>query len=240
MVILFAMCAMLGFVVCAVWLIVSFVRWDSKKPPLVGMLVCVVLFFCCALLYKPEGEPVPPKDSTESIQAPTTGASSEKGQDNVPIESILKDAEKEPNDASEPNQNDNNTQSELKGTDLFEDIYVPYAQREKAFVFTGVKTFAENYGSDFEINEPSENTVTSIKIMSGDDYVYFAFNLNEENMDIIMTVSYYCSASNSEVSMSNYSTDGSPAYDTFNTHVIGEQPKTVDGVSAQREFLFGE
>lgn len=121
---------------------------------------------------------------------------------------------------------------------LFEDVYLPYANRVNTFAFKNVKTFANSCGYEAEIVEPTNDINATIKISATNgDYVYFGFNL-VDNIDMIMTVSFYHAASNSEVSLSNYSSDGSSIYDIYNTHVIGEQTKKVNGTDAQRDFLF--
>lgn len=57
-------------------------------------------------------------------------------------------------------------------------------------------------------------------------------------IETIMTVSFYQSSNKSEVSLSNYSTDGSVKYDTYNTHIIGDSENTVNTVDEQKKFLF--
>ena len=123
---------------------------------------------------------------------------------------------------------------------LFEDVYLPYANREKTFTFNSVKTFANSCGYTAEIVEPTNDTNATIKIsVTNGDYVYFSFSpIN--SIDTIITVSFYHAISNSEVSLSNFSSDGSASYDTFDTHIIGEQSKKVSGTDAQYSFLFGD
>ena len=108
----------------------------------------------------------------------------------------------------------------------------------KPFIFNGVKTFAENCGYEFEITEPTEEAIGEIKIKNDDDYVYIAFLPNSDNLELISIVSYFHTASNSEVSLSNYSTNREAQYDQLTTHVLGESNVNVDSVDAQREFLF--
>lgn len=139
------------------------------------------------------------------------------------------------------------TPNPLVGTDLFEQIYVPYASRDLSFWFDNVKEYISKYvdGSAYvnEMTEASPETLGEIKITNNNsgDYVYILFKFFEEtDYQLIMVVSYYQASSNSEVSLYNYSSDGSTAYDKFYTHIIGEQQKQVYGVSKQREFLFAE
>lgn len=135
-------------------------------------------------------------------------------------------------------ETDSESMENVNSTELFESIYVPYANREKAYFFESVKTFVQTTEYEIEITEPTSDTFAQIKLADNNgDYVYFVFN-SIDDIEIIMSVSYYQGATTTEVSMSNYSTDGSPAYDTFSTHVIGEQANKVDGTDEQRLFLF--
>lgn len=123
-------------------------------------------------------------------------------------------------------------------TDLFESVYIPYANREKSFAFDKVKAFVETTDYESEIIEPTADDIGTIKLTdTNEDYVYFAFDL-VNGVETIMIVSYYQNTTNSEVSLANYSTDGSPAYDSFSTHVIGEPEIEVTGTDEQRIFLF--
>lgn len=131
-----------------------------------------------------------------------------------------------------------NTKIEDESLRLFEDIYVPYANREKPFTFESVKTLADSCEYETEIVSATNDTNASIKISTTNgDYVYFAFSpINGINM--ITIVSFYQASSNSEVSLSNYSSDGSALYDTYDIHIIGDQLKDVNGIDDQRNFLF--
>lgn len=174
------------------------------------------------------------QSSTEAV--PTESASTE-----APpvIDSFLDD--QEVNNSSETaigSETDSESMENIISTELFESIYVPYANREKAFWFELVKTFVQTTEYEIEITEPTSDTIAEIKLTDNNgDYVYFAFN-SINDIEVIIIVSYYRDATTSEVSMSNFSSDGSPAYDTFSTHVIGEQSNEVDGTAEQRLFLF--
>lgn len=123
-------------------------------------------------------------------------------------------------------------------TELFESVYIPYANREKSFAFDKVKSFAQSIDYESEIIEPTADDIGTIKLTdTNGDYVYFAFNA-VNGVETIMIVSYYQSSTNTEVSLANYSTDGSPAYDSFSTHVIGESEIEVTGTDEQKIFLF--
>lgn len=57
-------------------------------------------------------------------------------------------------------------------------------------------------------------------------------------VETIMIISFYQASSNSEVSLDNYSSNGSSQYDQLSTHIIGESQKHVKSVEQQRQFLF--
>lgn len=127
-----------------------------------------------------------------------------------------------------------------KISELFTSVYLPYANREKPWLFSAVKAFAESCGYPSEITEPTEEIVGTIKVSdTNGDYVYFAFSENAAiGEDTIMIVSFYRAATNSEVSISNYSSDGSSEYDVFNVHVVGESDNVVASIEEQKVFLF--
>lgn len=133
---------------------------------------------------------------------------------------------------------------EVYGSDLFEDVYVPYAQRGKDSDFQSVKRDVENLaeGGTYtaEIVDPSEDDLCDIKLYDeSGDYIYFGFSFyGDSNLRILCVVSYYRSESNIEAAWENFSTYGEPEYDTYTTHVIGETDKTVADIDDQREFLF--
>lgn len=129
--------------------------------------------------------------------------------------------------------------SQAESTALFKDVYLPYAKREKPFIFDGVKTFAQNT-TDYatEINEPGSGTC-SIKFSSDSgDYVYFSFLPTTNDVYAISSMSYYQASTNSEVTLSNDSPDCTASYDTFHTHVLGESKEKVSGPDEQQSFLF--
>ncbi|MDE6052854.1 MAG: hypothetical protein K2G55_03640, partial [Lachnospiraceae bacterium] len=140
------------------------------------------------------------------------------------------------------NSADNTLQSSGQGieksTELFEQVYVPYANREKAFAFYAVKTFVSTLGYEIEITEPSEDVLGEIKIIdTNGDYVYLTF-YPVNDIETITLVNYHRAETNCEVSMENYSADSSPQLDSFATHIIGEAPVEVTGTDEQRNFLF--
>lgn len=132
------------------------------------------------------------------------------------------------------------TSDELEISDLFKDIYLPYAKREKSFAFEAVKTFAQNIDNyDVEIQDPiSENIGTITFTDVNGDYVFFAFAPKTSDMYMIMTLSYHQAATNSEVSLGNYSPDCTAEYDIYQTHILGEDEIKVNGPDEQQSFLF--
>ncbi len=216
-----------GGIACIIWFIVRLVKRTPKKPVGISFLVCFAALIVGGTLYSPKSaEPdvrdapsnTPPAEITQSAQMPETPPAQP--------------------ESEQPSSEPLVTPNELRGTDLFEEIYVPFAEREKVRIFYAVKEYAPNSGYEYEITEPSDDAVASVKFISGSDYVYIAFTPGVEEIELMMTVSYYQASTDSEVSMSNYSTERSPIYDKFQTHVIGEQPNDVEGVKEQREFLF--
>lgn len=132
------------------------------------------------------------------------------------------------------------TSDDSEISDLFKDIYLPYANREKPFAFVAVKEFAQNANSyDVEIQDPTAENIGTITFKdTNGDSVFFAFATNESGIDVIMTLSYHQAATDSEVSLSNYSSDCAPQHDIFDTHIIGEQEIEVNGPDEQQDFLF--
>lgn len=123
-------------------------------------------------------------------------------------------------------------------TDLFQEVYLPYANREKPFAFSLVKQFAQNTNYEIDITEPSSEELGTITLTAPNgDYVWFSFR-NINDIEIIMTVSYFQLSSDSEVSLSNYSDDGSPLYDIYRTHILGEPISNVTNTQEQQAFLF--
>lgn len=122
-----------------------------------------------------------------------------------------------------------------KVSKLFTTVYLPYANREKPWLFSSVETFVKSCGYSYELTEPTSDVSGKITVSdTNGDYVFFAFGAS----DSIMTISFYQSSTNSEISLSNYSTDGSATYDTYSTHVIGEQENQVSSTIEQQSFLF--
>lgn len=224
------MAGFLGGAASIVWFIVQAIRRKPKKPAGIGFLICFLALIVGSVLYSPESSKKDEENSTipPSVETTLNVPELEPTQEEIP--------ELLPNEEQAPESNDE--QSVLVGTNLFEEIYVPYAEREKAVIFHLVKEYAPQSGYEYEITEPSDNTVASIKFKSESDYVYIAFAPGIEDIELMMIVSYYQASTDSEVSMSNYSTERSPAYDKFQTHVIGEQENDVEGIKEQREFLF--
>ena len=72
------MIGMFGFVGCLIWFIICTVRYDSKKPPLIGMLVCLILFFIGAAMYRPKDTNIP-SENAENIEKPSENVSTPSG-----------------------------------------------------------------------------------------------------------------------------------------------------------------
>lgn len=128
---------------------------------------------------------------------------------------------------------------QIETTDLFENIYVPYANREMPSTFVMVEEFAKESGYEVNIVEPTDEIVGSIKLFDENgDYVYFS-SKEVDDIEVIWKVSFYRAITNSEVNMTDYSSGKSISYNAeYNTHIIGESYQKVNGVDEQREFLF--
>ena len=124
------------------------------------------------------------------------------------------------------------------GTSLFEDIYVPYASRKKDFSFNSIKNFSKECGYEYTVTEPTEEDFGEVKIIDGDNYVYFAFLPNSDGIDSAYIVNYYQAETKTEVSFEIFSTDFSPEYDHLTTHILGNSKEDVKSIDEQRNFLF--
>ena len=137
---------------------------------------------------------------------------------------------------------DDNSSESSEVSNLFKEIYLPYAQREKPFIFEAVKTLAQNT-EDYSVNvqEPtSEDSGTITFTDENGDYVFFSFAPNSAGVNMITILSYHQTATNSEVSLSNYSSDCTPEHDKLNTQIIGEEQNEVSSTDEQQAFLFGK
>ncbi len=126
---------------------------------------------------------------------------------------------------------------------LFEKIYMPLATREKPFLFKSVSTFIKNEDFEYKITKPSKNNTGKIKVFSENgDYVNITFHPvpDLDNIECIMTISYYNKKDDKEVSLSNYSSDNAASNDVLNTHTIGKTAKEVSSVEKQRKFIFSD
>lgn len=126
-------------------------------------------------------------------------------------------------------------------TALFNDVYLPFVQREMGHTFDGASIAAQNCGFPYEIKQDGMSGITIYADESRDgDTVWLGFLPNEDDIEMAYCVSYYAKAQNAEVSWNNLSTDGSAEYDFLNTHVLGELENKVDSVEDQAAFLFGK
>lgn len=126
---------------------------------------------------------------------------------------------------------------------LFEKIYMPLATREKPFLFNSVSTFIKSEDFEYKITKPTKNDTGKIKVFSENgDYVNITFHPvpDLDDIECIMTISYYNKKGDKEVSLSNYSSDNAAANDILNTHAIGKAAKEVSSVEKQRKFIFSD
>lgn len=42
---------LIGFAACIIWLIINAVRWDSKAPPIIGIMICFVIVFVGSAIF---------------------------------------------------------------------------------------------------------------------------------------------------------------------------------------------
>ena len=150
-------------------------------------------------------------------------------------------SESEPSENTEEKEDVQNVETETQEVSaLFQEVYLPYAKREKPFIFEAVKTFAQNVDKyTVKIMEPSADAEFSIKFTDkNNDDVYIAFAPDENALFTVMLVNYHQDSTNREVSLSNYSSDGSPEYDEFTTQIVGEGEAEVSGIDEQQDFLF--
>lgn len=131
-------------------------------------------------------------------------------------------------------------QKDIIGSDLFENVYVPFARNEQAIDFESVKEFAENCGFEYNVVEPTRDIVGSITIKSDEDNVYFEFMPDDRQIESVFSISYFQASSKSEVLFTNLSEDRDPYYNKFQTHILGESNKDTRNVAEQRKFLFSQ
>ena len=217
-----------------------------KKKELATIIMCSLLLVGCGSAQETDTEASTPSTivtevetttETETETATETIAETETETETITAAEMETETESETIIETETETESETSQSEV--TALFKDVYLPYANREKPFIFDGVKTFAQNtteYAT--EINEPGSDVCFIKFTAENGDYVYFAFAPTTNNVYAIVTLSYYQASTNSEVSLDNYSPDCTAAYDTFHTHVLGESSKEVSGPSEQQSFLF--
>lgn len=133
------------------------------------------------------------------------------------------------------------TTEAIVSTELFETVYFPYVNREKPFLFEAVKAFAQAQSSNYivEIIEQADQNPTITLTDENDNYIFFNFSpANDMNVLMLILVSYHDVSTNTEVSLSNFSTDGSRRYDTFTIHTLGEKRDEIKNPNEQRKFLF--
>ncbi len=127
---------------------------------------------------------------------------------------------------TEPNLNET--------SDLFESVYVPYAQKEKPFDFNSIKTFIESTSYLSEISAPADSFIDAgyINVYNKiGDYVYFNF---DDGDSAFSNVSFFQASTKANVSFNNATNQQSDSYKIsgYSTY------STVSGVDEQRKFLF--
>lgn len=201
-----------------------------KNKLLIAVITSATLLSLCSCSKKEETIPTTTKETTSIVQTTKETTTKETTIQETKTTTI-------PETTTQAQETTTET-TIIQGSALFEEVYAPYAKREKSFAFGSVKAFIEESGYKYDIVEPDEDTIGTIKVLDGSgDYVYFSFYLCN-NVETIMLVSYHQDSSNSEVSLSNYSDNNSSRYDVLNTHVIGESSVEVKTLDEQRTFLF--
>jgi len=123
-------------------------------------------------------------------------------------------------------------------TDLFKEIYFPYAAREKPFLYTLVVKHIEESGFPYEfIGEDSNIILVYENEEENCDRVSFWFIPGDAYL-LINSLSYHMAENNCEASLSNMSSDGSPQYDKFAVRVVGEVDQKAEGIEDQIAYLF--
>lgn len=187
------------------------------KPLIVSFFASMLLAGCAETDYKTVAEATPILSTTTGVPAAPE----------VTEKTTTEQTEKQTSD-----------KKSIKGSRLFEKVYVPFASRKKGTSYVVVKSFAENSDFKTKITKPTNTQIGSIEVIAANgDYVYFSF-YEVKDVDVIMTVSYHSKKKKREVSLENYSSDNSFEYDELTTQVIGEDSKKVSNIKKQREFLF--
>ena len=205
-----------------------------KNKLLIAVITSATLLSLCSCSKKEETIPTTTKETTSIVQTTKETTAKETTTQETETTTIPETTTQ----AQETTTEIPTETTTIQGSALFEEVYAPYAKREKSFAFGSVKAFVEESGYKYDIVEPDEDTIGAIKVLDGSgDYVYFSFYLCND-IETIMLVSYHQDSSNSEVSLSNYSDNNSSRYDILNTHVIGESSVEVKTLDEQRNFLF--
>ncbi|MCM1246466.1 MAG: hypothetical protein NC293_12565 [Roseburia sp.] len=150
------------------------------------------------------------------------------------------DSEEDDVDDSDFEESSDEEYEEPKSTKLFDEIYLPYATREKPFAFSAVKSYIKASGFKSKIVKPSKKESGKITVTAKNgDSVFFAF-YECNSLNLIMSVSYHSKKTDREVSLSNYSDNNAAQYDKLTTHIIGDSEEEVESVDEQCSFLFAD
>jgi hypothetical protein len=125
-------------------------------------------------------------------------------------------------------------------TPLFNDVYVQYVIGDFETTFDGACIAAETCGYTYEVKEDGTKAITiyADKEKNGDS-VWLGFLPSGDGIEMASCISYTSVEKNAEVSWNNLSTDFDPEYDTYKTHLLGEDEAEVGNIDAQAKFLYG-
>ncbi len=192
-----------------VFLLWKYGNWRKSTK----IIATVVFAFICLMA----ATPMPEVEADMSAEA------------NEPIENIS-----EPKETKESLENSEPT---IQVSKLFEDVYLPYVQREKSISFENIKPYASTSEYVVEIIDSSDALFKSIKFNDIDgNYVYMTFDF-ANGVEVIRAISYVHASSNIEVLCTNTSNNNNLKYNQYRMHVIGSEYENSSGIDDQIEFL---
>ncbi len=193
-----------------------FLMWKDKRfnKPVRIIITCFLVIGCIGYAIPPKYPEQTSVDKSASTVSTTT--LSQGSEENTPAQPL----------ETEPNLNET--------SDLFESVYVPYAQKEKPFDFNSIKTFIESTSYLSEISAPADSFIDAgyINVYNKiGDYVYFNF---DDGDSAFSNVSFFQASTKANVSFNNATNQQSDSYKIsgYSTY------STVSGVDEQRKFLF--
>lgn len=128
--------------------------------------------------------------------------------------------------------------AKVKGSKLFEKVYVPFASREKGCTFSKIESYIKTCGYKYKVKKPTKKDYGEIKVSaSNGDYVYFCF-YSTDVLDGILLVSYTQKKTNKSVQLANYSSENNYQNDILTIENLGKSPEDATSIKEQREFLF--